>query len=363
MVIEPETGKFTGCLVGGAVGDALGAPIEFMTTAQIRSRFGPKGVQDYVGRPDGTGVFTDDTQMTLFTAEGLIRAMHRAQRKGISGAELAIVYQSYLRWLHTQGRQPRDIPPEMGVYDVENGWLVKECGLYEQRSPGLTCLGALESGMFGTVDRPINNSKGCGGVMRVAPIGLAGFENPERAFTFAADAAALTHGHPGGYLSAGFMGSLVAYLVRGEDLRTAIDNSLEILMVQSKNEECLAAVEEALKMYQQAMPTPEAIEMLGGGWVGEEALAISLFCALHYQDDFTGGVLAAVNHSGDCDSTGAITGNILGAILGIEAIPPTWIERLSLVEVVRQIAIDLKIGVSGDFLEADQEWIEKYPPY
>lgn len=363
MVIDTEIGKYTGCLTGGAVGDALGAPIEFMSTTQIRSRFGSKGVQDYVEHPDGTGEFTDDTQMTLFTAEGQLRAVHRAELKGIAGAELAIMYQSYLRWLHTQGRRPREIPVGMGVYDVEEGWLIKEQGLYVLRAPGLTCLGALESGWYGTVDQPINNSKGCGGVMRVAPIGLIGYQYPDLTFKSAVDAAALTHGHPSGYLSAGFLGSLIAYLVQGEDLPTAIDRSIEILMVWPKHEECLSIVEKALGMYQNSSPTPETIERLGRGWVGEEALAISLFCALHYQDDFVGGVLTAINHSGDSDSTGAITGNILGVLLGVEAIPQTWIEHLSLVEIVRQIALDLKVGVVWNFLEADREWIEKYPPY
>jgi ADP-ribosylglycohydrolase len=199
--------------------------------------------------------------------------------------------------------------------------------------------------------------------MRVAPIGLIGHQYPDLAFKSAADAAALTHGHPSGYLSAGFLGSLIAYLVQGEDLPAAIDRSIEILMVWPKHEECLAAVEKAASMYQKASPAPETIELLGSGWVGEEALAISLFCSLHYQDDFVGGVLTAINHSGDSDSTGAITGNILGVLLGVEAIPPTWIEHLSLVEIVRQIALDLKVGVRGNFFVADQEWIEKYPPY
>lgn len=363
MDIDPEVAKYAGCLIGGAVGDALGAPIEFKSTAQIRSRFGPKGVQDYVERPDGMGAFTDDTQMTLFTAEGILRAKQRAELKGIAGAELAIIYQSYLRWLHTQGRHPREIPPGMGVYDVDSGWLVKERGLHVQRAPGLTCLGALESGWYGTVDLPINNSKGCGGVMRVAPVGLIGYENPDLAFKTSADAAALTHGHPSGYLSAGTLGSLIAYLVQGDDLPTAVERSIEILMEWPKHEECLSAVEKALGMYQNSSPTPETIERLGRGWVGEEALAISLFCALNYQDDFAGGVLTAINHSGDSDSTGAITGNILGALLGVEGIPPTWIEHLELIEVVRQIALDLEVGVNRHLHENVDEWVTKYPPF
>ena len=69
--------KYQASLLGGAIGDALGAPIEFMGIEEIRSKFGPAGVKDYVEFSDGRGVFTDDTQMTLFTAEALLRAYHQ----------------------------------------------------------------------------------------------------------------------------------------------------------------------------------------------------------------------------------------------------------------------------------------------
>ena len=81
--------------------------------------------------------------------------------------------------------------------------------------------------------------------------------------------------------------------------------------------------------------------MLGGGWTGEEALAISVYCSLVYPDNFEKAVILAVNHGGDSDSTGAITGNILGLYLGEEAIPAGWLEKLELKEVIRKMAEDL----------------------
>lgn len=98
-----SVGYYTGCLLGGAVGDALGAPVEFMTISEIRRRYGAAGITGYVEYVSGDGEFTDDTQMTLFTAEALLRARHRAQLKGIGGALSEIAHQSYLRWLSTQG--------------------------------------------------------------------------------------------------------------------------------------------------------------------------------------------------------------------------------------------------------------------
>lgn len=193
---------FTACLLGGAIGDALGAPIEFMSIDQIRNTHGPEGLVDYCEFTDQQGEFTDDTQMTLFTAEGLLRANHRAVLKGIGGADVPITYQSYIRWLHTQGRSSKSTPQGWGMLDLENGWLIKERDLFKFRAPGNTCLNSLQSGIPGTVESPLNNSKGCGAVMRMAPVGLM-YYDPEQTFRIECDLGALTHGHPSGYLSAG----------------------------------------------------------------------------------------------------------------------------------------------------------------
>ena len=75
-----RTSRLYGCLYGGAVGDALGAPVEFMSLAEIRARFGPSGLTEYVEQPPA---FTDDTQMTLWTAEGFLRAHNRWLERGI----------------------------------------------------------------------------------------------------------------------------------------------------------------------------------------------------------------------------------------------------------------------------------------
>lgn len=107
----------------------------------------------------------------------------------------------------------------------------------------------------------------------------------------------------------------------------------------------------------------EKIESLGGAWVAEEALSISLFASLLYENDFKRGVLVAVNHSGDSDSTGEITGNILGLINGYNQIPIEWRENLVGEEIVRQVGEDLYIKIKGDSFNMDKEWWDKYPGY
>ena len=98
-----DQAHFAGCLLGGAVGDALGAPVEFLSLSEIRARFGPGGIHGFVPAYDRVGAITDDTQMTLFTAEGLIRGDNRAREKGIGGGPIHCVHHAYLRWYETQG--------------------------------------------------------------------------------------------------------------------------------------------------------------------------------------------------------------------------------------------------------------------
>ena len=104
------------------------------------------------------------------------------------------------------------------------------------------------------------------------------------------------------------------------------------------------------------------IHQLGQGGVAEETLAIALYCALRYQDDFSAGMIAAVNHSGDSDSTGAVAGNILGAWVGYQAIEEKWKQDLELSDVILEIADDLCYGCQMSEYGAyrDPKWEMKY---
>lgn len=179
------------------------------------------------------------------------------------------------------------------------------------------------SGKMGTMQEPLNNSKGCGGVMRTAPIGL--FYRKEEAFKLGCESAAIKHGHPSGYLSAGALSFIIAAILEGLDLETAVEQSIEELNLYPSNKECCELIEKALTLAKSNTPDIQAIESLG-----EEALVISVFCALKYQTDFKKAVITAVNQNGDSDSTGAITGNILGAYLGVEEIPENWAKEVEL---------------------------------
>ena len=184
-----------GCLLGGAVGDALGAPVEFIGRKEILRQYGENGVQGYVEFPDGTGSITDDTQMTLFTAEGILRAHARKKEKG-SCDFVAAVRSAYRRWLKTQGgRVPKTVSEEA----LDSGWLIHEKQLFAWRAPGNTCICSLE--IPAELEKVPNDRKGCGTVMRMAPPGL--FFAPEEAYEYGCRFSALTHGHPTGITAGG----------------------------------------------------------------------------------------------------------------------------------------------------------------
>jgi ADP-ribosylglycohydrolase len=332
--------RFLGCLLGGAVGDALGAAVEFKSRAAILETFGPDGITDYAPIYGGLGRITDDTQMTLFTAEGLLRAWVRERTQGIPTTYAGATAHAYQRWLATQG-----IPPRDGVDLVrEPGWLFQQPELHAQRAPGNTCLSALRApspeGLFAQ-----NGSKGCGGVMRVAPVGLFHWSIREHhsaqdTFRLGCELAALTHGHPTGQLTAGVLSLLIRELANGASVPEALAEAKPLLCEEADHHETLRAIEMAEDLAAGNLSPETAIARLGEGWVAEEALAIALYCALVARD-FRHGVTLAVNHDGDSDSTGSITGNLLGTLYGVDAIPQQWLKPLELREVVAEIAEDL----------------------
>jgi len=206
---------------------------------------------------------------------------------------------------------------------------------------------------MGTPENPLNSSKGCGGVMRVAPVGLASFVFDP--FALGCEAAALTHGHPTGWLAGGALALMIRRLTEGATLAEAVEEALARLEECPGSRECREALEFALKQARTKTPSVETVEEIGEGWTAEEALAIAVYCALAAENDFKVGVLLAVNHGGDSDSTGSIAGNILGALAGRLGIPPEWQEGIELAGVIEQVASDLATGY-----EDSESWRDKY---
>ena len=285
-------------LLAGAIGDSLGAEIEFLSLSEIRRRF-PQGLCELPPHQGLRGAITDDTQMTLFTAEGLIRARVRGTLKGICHLP-SVVHDALLRWYRTQGGTPCKQTDETGLIADPRLWAV--------RAPGNTCLSALgESPRLGA---PANNdSKGCGTIMRVAPVALMVPRSHVR--EYAIESSALTHGHPTGQLAAAAWAEMLADVAEGAKLEEAARDAAGQYARLEHGDETAAALQAALNAPRDGRA--ETVEALGGGWTAEEALAIALYACLCAEDSGQG-LRIAVTHGGDSDSTGAIAGNMLGLI-------------------------------------------------
>lgn len=343
--------KMIGCLIGGAIGDALGYQIEFERGIENRE------VTHY---SNDFGIISDDTQMTLFTANGLIWRETRESLKGIAPSPTDAIYGAYLDWLDTQYHTNN--------HDKEVSWIKNIKELNVPRAPGTTCLNALASGRKGTIKDPINNSKGCGGIMRVAPIGLY-MNNSEDAGKFAAEASAITHGHPLGNIPSYVFATMI-YFILNDNLN--IEESLQKALQQYKDkfnvydekyyDYFVELVEKAIQLSKENKLDIGAIRELGEGWVAEETFAIAIYSCLKYKNSFEDAVICSVNHDGDSDSTGAVTGNIMGVYLGYDAIPDYYIDHLELKDVIYEMANDLATEppVNGYSSNTDDYWENKY---
>jgi len=333
--------KARGCLIGGAAGDALGYPVEFIKYDQIQEQFGVNGINAYVlDKTTGNALITDDTQMTLFTASGILYWKKRIAVNNGAGAVETYIHRAYRDWYRTQTNEKSD---------KNISWLTDIKELRVKRAPGSTCMQALRRSDKGRLDRPINDSKGCGGVMRVAPIALYS-RYFESAALVGAKAAAITHGHPLGYMSAAAFVYILEKIMSVESgycnplyiiVSDCINEMKELFHHESHLSELIDIITLAVDLSENDDPDIINIEKIGEGWVAEEALAIALYCSLKYYNDFSSAIIAAVNHSGDSDSTGSITGNIVGAFVGYDNISQKWTDDLELKDVVIKVADSL----------------------
>lgn len=320
-------------MLGLAIGDALGAPVEFLSLEKIKEKYGEMGIAEFdVWDGFKPGSYTDDTQLSLATAKGCIHAHFNLMRDGESRSQ-EFVYKSYEEWLESL-KDPICV-----------------------RHPGYTCMNVLQSGERGSIGNPINDSTEASGLLRTASVGLS--FPPGMAFREGADYAALTHGHPSAYFSAGFVSEIIAQIIEGKSLQDAVELSIEQLVVFDNHRDLLQNLETALELFISQVPVEEAFPKLGKGVTAAEVLAISVFCSLKHVFEFPAGVKAAVNHSGASTTTGLVTGAILGTLLGYEAIPDTWGSQVENSQEIIEIAEDMyKVFKQGERISFEKYSLE-----
>lgn len=310
-----------GCLMGGACGDALGYSVEFDKIKKIKKIYGAQGITDFE-LTNGRALVSDDTQMTLFTAAGILMAKEKKVEYSTG------IWNAYKDWYYTQTKNNK-YHPFTELYNIDS--------LHNRRAPGNTCISVLK--IFPnkrTIEKPANLSKGCGGIMRVAPVGCIELGSTNYANGWlGAETAALTHGHPLGYIPAGFLADLVHRIIICEE-----DKTIDHLIMDSLNETVTAfencrsvkyfesIIKKAIELSKTKQDDLSGIARLGEGWVAEETAAIAIYSCLRYPDDLKKAIICAVNHNGDSDSTGSVTGNILGAYLGDGAVESAFDVKL-----------------------------------
>ncbi|MEW5787113.1 MAG: ADP-ribosylglycohydrolase family protein [Pseudomonadota bacterium] len=307
------------CLLGGALGDAFGYPVAFDRLEAIRERHGDLGLREPEYR-HGRLVVSDETQLTLFTLEGLTRAMQTPRQS--EHDILAQIRLSYLDWLECQG---------LGNGAANHpSRLFKHAVLHTQRTPGKLCIQALREGGGGSPERPINDSRDSSGVMRTGPVALMPEMTMERAFRVAARSAALTHGHPGCYLPAGILAGTLHGLLDNKPLQTALLQAADQARTLSGHEETLAqlraAVDTTLLPHTDRLP-----EALGAGRDSGAALCIGYYAASR-AGDFREALALAANQDGDSDAAASVAGQLFATREGLEAVPHAWVRRLDVLE-------------------------------
>jgi ADP-ribosylglycohydrolase len=316
-----------------------------MKREEILAAFPPNGIGGLEPwRRFAAGSYTDDTQMSIATARGIqdwrAATGWRASEAGVSPA-------------HRDGALTPDLGAlRLAIWERYLEW--HRSSDWVDRAPGDTCMAALSAGSPGGAhDVSRNGSKGCGGVMRVAPLGLIGLG--AAAFEAGVDAAALTHGAVTSDTSSGFQALLIDRLVGGLGLDDAVSQARTALAAYPGAVRSLAAVDAAVALAVSSEESYAAIAQIGSsgreapgergkGWVADEALGIGLFASLRYRGDVRGAFGAAANISGDSDSTASIAGAILGAWLGLEALPADWVAQLEDREMLLGLADGLLDG-------------------
>ena len=350
--------------MAGAAGDALGYEVEFMSCRSILSRFGENGITKFALDNNGKALISDDTQMTLFTTNGLLSGITKNRMEHDDSKAELLVIAAYLDWYYTQ-------TGEKGKHR-QFTWLRELPEMAHRRAPGNTCMSACASMMYN--GEVVNNSKGCGGIMRVAPMALLVDQSPDSGRYYCsleelADGgcyiAEQTHQHPLGFLPAGLLAVLLYKLLpltpaqAKDNIDNIVSETLSILDVirKDKHEEdkqyLKELTEKAVRLAYSDISDADAIRELGEGWVAEETWTIALYCAIRHIDSVEDAIIASVNHDGDSDSTGSVCGNIMGSIYGYEHIKERNIfcpkgmkleDTLELSEIILALADDLASG-------------------
>jgi len=297
--VHMETlGRFRGCLLGLAVGDALGTTVEFRPRGTFPALTDMVGKGPFNLKP---GQWTDDTSMALCLATSLLDC---------GGFDAEDQMRRYYAW-YTQGY----LSSTGHCFDIGNTVRQALQRYKETNNP-----------FSGSTDP---TSAGNGSIMRLAPVPMFYFPDRGRVLHFCAESSRTTHGATE---------CVDACRLFGDHLRRALAGASKEEMLFGTEPEIIASP--AIKAIARgAYRTKNVDEIHGTGYV-VQSLEAALWCFLT-TDTFKEAVLKAANLGDDADTTAAICGQIAGAFYGVSGIPTGWLERLAMREEINKLSEQL----------------------
>ena len=354
---------YRGCLLGLAVGDAMGYTVDDRSLEQIRQDYGPEGLLGY-DLVNGYADVSSYTQLAAFAGNGLLLGLTRGQMQGVMAPFVRYISLAEREWAQTQRYAGN---PERSVC-----WVSRDRALRGRRCMDTRMLDTLNRGKPGSMEDPVNKFVTPGAITVAVPVGM--FFNPlrtgrEEIGRLGAEAVALTHGAPQAFLAGGVLAHIISRIIwDGErDLKALVKESVAALEEGFGREyrqahEVRDGLNTALRLAaSHNVSCVDAMEHLRCTTV-PEILAGAVYAALCYENNFDEAMITAVNHSGRSAAVGAVTGAILGARLGEEEIPAFYLEPLEAAELLRSLADDMLQGCPMERFGGlfDDDWDRKY---
>ncbi len=359
MVDHPD--KYLGCLLGLAVGDALGVTVDSKSYQRICQDYGPAGLLGY-DLVNGCANVSSYTQVAAYALNSLLVSIAKG-RTNLEG------YLHYLKrglgeWAHAQ-----HLP---GAPRTRCCWIYHVPQMRQKRCMDSRTLDALTREVTGTMEAPSNGGTGPGTLTAAAMVGL--YFSPERLQfqdlgVLAGQVVALTHGSPLAFLSGVALAYAIAGIIHEPEmpLEQQFSQAAEAVLQQFGRDYPQAkAVHDMIRQAIGAYHTPElspvhSMEMLCCS-TGPEVLAGAVYACLAGNGDFDTSMIVAVNHSGKSAAVGALTGALMGAYLGRDALPDFYLESLPCTDMLQEMAQDLMAcGPKGWRARLfDHDWDRKY---
>ena len=327
------------CILGGALGDALGVPVRNLSYDLIVSQYGKSGLADIEVDCDGKARVTSNTQLNIFTIDALVKAYTKYYIYKDINLGRKLTYTNYLRWQYYQDRKiqnnfDEELLKDNYLYSIQE---LKYERYAEQRMKDI-----LETGMLQDDDENSDNSNtGWACLAKTVSYGIFFYNDYKATFDMAVKIAKLTHGHPNAYLSCGTLAVIIASIVNGEKLEKAIQNGINIVKQEKNCQEVLSLIVLALEHAKDEIHYPEKFDDFGLCYQAHEVLAAAIYVCLIGQTSISNALLFAVNNSAYGNNIATIVGQILGLYSGLDDVCIKWSKKIEMYDLIKDISYDL----------------------